>query len=233
MSVTEIELPQYKLKDELWNSISHGLGAIFGLVALILMLIKINVNPTLSLENQIFANIACSIYGISIITCMSISCIYHSLKKNNGKRVLRVIDHDMVFFLVAGTYTPFCLLGMRNLPLWGIPNTNFSGYIALALVWGLCALGITMNSINIKKYNALSMAIYIGAGWSICLNIVELVKAIPINSIILLFAGGIVYTIGAILYGIGKKKPYMHSVFHFFVLAGVILQFFSIYLYLI
>lgn len=233
MCVKDIKLPQYQLKDELWNSITHGLGAIFGIVALILMLVKINSTSNLEGIDRIFANISCSIYGFSLIVCMCISCIYHALKKNNGKRVLRVLDHDFVFFLVAGTYTPYCLIAMRDLPLWGISNSNFSGYIILILVYALCILGIVFNSINIDKYALLSMIIYIGAGWSIAINVVELIKAIPLNSIILLVLGGITYTIGAIIYGIGKKKPFMHSVFHIFILGGIVSQFFSIYLYLI
>lgn len=233
MCVKDIKLPQYQLKDELRNSITHGIGAIFGIVALVLMLVKVNSTSNLEGIDRIFANISCSIYGFSLIVCMSISCIYHALKKNNGKRVLRVLDHDFVFFLVAGTYTPYCLIAMRDLPLWGISNSNFSGYIILILVYALCILGIVFNSINIHKYALLSMIIYIGAGWSIAINVVELIKAIPLNSIILLVLGGITYTIGAIIYGIGKKKPFMHSVFHIFILGGIVLQFFSIYLYLI
>lgn len=238
MPVHEIELPNYKLRHELWNSISHGVTALFGIAALILMMLKIsgafvggNLHVTL---NDPYSYVACAIYGFAIIVCMTISCIYHSLAKNNGKRVLRVLDHDFVFLLVAGTYTPYCLIAMRNAPLWGIEGTNWSGWLVFALVWALLALGVTMNSINIKKYAALSMIIYICAGWMIILNCVELYKIIGFNGFLLLLFGGVSFTIGAILYGIGKKYSVsFHTVFHFFVSIGVILQFLSIYLYVL
>lgn len=238
MPVHEIELPNYKLRHELWNSISHGVTALFGIVALILMMLKISgafVGGDLHVAlNDPYIYVACAIYGFAIIVCMTISCIYHSLAKNNGKRVLRVLDHDFVFLLVAGTYTPYCLIAMRNAPLWGIEGTNWSGWLVFALVWALLALGVTMNSINIKKYAALSMIIYICAGWMIILNCVELYKIIGFNGFLLLLFGGVSFTIGAILYGIGKKySVWFHTVFHFFVSIGVILQFLSIYLYIL
>ena len=239
MSVKEIELPNYKLRHELWNSITHGLTALFGIAALILMLLKIcglfvPNGSHIGDGDFVYAIVACSIYGASIIVCMTISCIYHSLKKNNGKRVLRVLDHDFVFFLVAGTYTPYCLISLREVPLWGIESIKYSGWIIFALVYALIALGITMNSINIKKYNVLSMIIYLGAGWCIILNCVELIKVISMTGFILLLSGGVSFSVGAILYGLGKKKSvWFHTVFHIFVSLGVVLQFISIYLFVL
>lgn len=240
MSVNEIELPNYKLRHELFNSISHGLGAIFGIVALVLMLLKVNnvyspneihINSFLDL---VLGNISVIIYAFSIIACMCISCIYHGLKRNKGKKVLRVLDHDMVYFLVAGTYTPYCLLTLRDVNLWGINNTNFSGYLILAFVYILVTLGIVFNSINIKKYAVFSMIMYIVAGWSILLNVNELYSHLSFNGFMLLLFGGISFTLGAILYGLGKKHSvWFHTVFHFFVLFGIILQFTSIYLYVL
>lgn len=240
MSVNEIELPNYKLRHELFNSISHGLGAIFGIVALVLMLLKVNnvyspneihINSFLDL---VLGNISVIIYAFSIIVCMCISCIYHGLKRNKGKKVLRVLDHDMVYFLVAGTYTPYCLLTLRDVNLWGINNTNFSGYLILAIVYILVTLGIVFNSINIKKYAVFSMIMYIVAGWSILLNVNGLYSHLSFNGFMLLLFGGISFTLGAILYGLGKKHSvWFHTAFHFFVLFGIILQFTSIYLYVL
>lgn len=239
MSLKDIVLPNYKLRHELWNSITHGLVALFGISALILMLLKINGifvpnGSHIDVTDIPYAIVSVTIYASSIIVCMSISCIYHALKKNNGKKVMRIIDHDMVFFLVAGTYTPYCLISLRTAPLWNISNTNFSGWILFGIVYVLVALGITMNSINIHKYSALSMIIYLFAGWSIVLNCVELYKIIEFNGFILLLTGGISFSIGAILYGLGKKKSvWWHTVFHIFVAIGIILQFLSIYLYVL
>ena len=240
MSINEISLPNYKLRHELFNSISHGFGALLGIFFAIFSYLKINgafsfnESHLLSSEDIIFANISITIYLLGLITCMCISCIYHGLKRNNGKRVLRVLDHDFVFFLVAGTYTPYCLITMRNLELWGIQNSNFSGYLILALVYILSILGIVFNSINIKKFAVFSMIMYILAGWAILINVGELWSKLGFNGSMLLLFGGISYTIGAILYGIGKKHSvWWHTVFHFFVLFGIILQFFSIYLYVL
>lgn len=238
MAVRDIELPNYRLSHELWNSISHGLTGLFGIIALVLMMCKIGgVYKPGGMHiaiNDPYAYVSCAIYGLAIIVCMTISCIYHALAKNNGKRVLRVLDHDFVFFLVAGTYTPFCLITMRELPLWGLDNTYWSGWFIFALVWALIALGITMNSVNIKKFGALSMSIYICAGWLIILNFLELYNKLGMPGFILLLVGGISFSVGAILYGIGKKHSvWRHTVFHFFVSAGIVLQFLSVYLFVL
>lgn len=239
MSVSEIELPNYKLRHELVNSITHGLGAIFGIIALILMSLKVsgvyvpNGNH-LSDDDFVYAIISIIIYSLGIITCMCISCIYHALAKNNGKRVLRVLDHDMIYFLVAGTYTPYCLITLRNVPLWGIDVLSFSGWIIFVLVYILIIIGVVFNSINIKKFAALSMTSYIVAGWMIVINPIELYNELSFNGFMLLLFGGIAFSLGAILYGIGSKKSvWWHSVFHIFVLIGIILQFLSVYLYVL
>lgn len=238
MAVRDIELPNYRLSHELWNSISHGLTGVFGIIAFILMMCKIGgvytPNGLHIAVNDPYAYVSCAIYGFAIIVCMTISCVYHALAKNNGKRVLRVLDHDFVFFLVAGTYTPYCLITLRELPLWGLSGTNWSGWLIFALVWALIALGITMNSINIKKFGGLSMVIYICAGRLIILNFLELYNALGLPGFILLLTGGISFSIGAILYGIGKKHSvWWHTVFHFFVSAGIVLQFLSVYLFVL
>lgn len=237
MSVYEIELPNYRLRHELWNSISHGLGGLFGIVALILMLLKIcGVYPNQEViidADFVYKIVAACIYSFGIISCMTISCLYHALAKNNGKRVFRVIDHDFVFVLVGCTYSMYCLTCIREESAWGgvLP---YSGLIIFTLVWSLIAFGITMNSVNIKKFGALSMIIYVFAGWSILLVCDGIFNTISLNGFLLLLFGGVSFTIGAILYGLGKKHSvWWHTVFHFFVLAGAILQFLSVYLYVL
>lgn len=221
-----VALPDYSLGEELWNSISHGLGAIFGIFVLIFSLLRlyeqVSVDP--------IDLVAILIYGISLVCLYTISCIYHALARNKGKRVLRVLDHDMVFFLIAGTYTPFCLITLRDVNLGFIPHI---GYFIFGLVVILTILGITMNSINIKKYEILSMILYIAIGWCIMIAVLPLYESMILKpygllAFILLIMGGIVYTVGSVLYGIGSKKKGMHSVFHFFVLAASVFQFLSI-----
>lgn len=228
-----IDLAPYTLAQELWNSISHGLGAVFGIVALILCLVKITNTPSesslmfgLKIGSAIF-------YGISIIVCMTISCVYHSLAKNRGKRVLRVIDHAMIYLLIAGSYAPFCLVALHNEPLWGIAGTEaFAGYLVLGLCYTLIIIGVVFSSIDIHKYSALSMVMYVVGGLTILINPVAALNGIGIPGFILLTSSGAIYIIGSVLYGLGKNHSlWWHTVFHFFVLAALVTMFFSIYLY--
>lgn len=226
MSIDEIKIPKYSLGEELWNAISHGLGAIFSIVALVLMLIK--VIPA----SDPFAIISVLIYGISLIILFTVSCVYHALGKNNGKKVMRIMDHNMIFLLVAGSYTPYTLITLRNVDVWGWGVGTVS-YIILAIVWICCIVGTVFNSINIKKYAWLSMLCYLFAGWIIIAAIVALWNVLGVTGALLLIFSGVTYSLGAVLYGLGKKIKYMHTVFHFFVLVGAILMFISIYCFVL
>lgn len=210
----KIELPKYKLGEELLNSISHGIGALLSIAALILCIIK--VKSGIALFSVMF-------YGITSIILYLISCLYHSLKPNNGKRVFRIIDHCSIYLLIAGTYTPFVLLVL--------PNTL--GWWMFGIIWGLAALGITLNAIDLYKFRKISMVLYLVMGWCIIFNFKILWKNMNHIGIALTLLGGIMYTVGAILYGIGKKKKYMHSVFHIFCILASVFFFLAIYLYII
>ena len=226
MCIDDVEIPKYSLAEELLNSISHGLGAIFGIVALVLMLIK--VGPS----GDPFAIASVIVYGLSLIVLFSISCIYHGLAKNKGKKVLRILDHDVIYILISGTYTPYMLISLRPYNVWGW-GTSVVAYIMLAFVWVCCIIGAIFNSINIHKYRHLSMACYIISGWVVVTALFVLWNIITPTGVLLLLGGGVVYTIGAVLYAIGKTKKYFHSVFHFFVLAGAIMMFISIYCFVL
>lgn len=237
MKLKDIELPNYRLSHELWNSISHGIGAIFGIVVLVLSLLKINktgYDPLIegSYQDYIYKIVSICIYSISLMITYSVSSIYHALKQNNGKRVMRVIDHDTVYLLISGTYTPYCLITLRDVKLFdAIPHV---GWIIFALVWVLVTIGIVFNSIDINKYKVLSFIMYILAGWIIIIAACEISKINTLNGFLLLFFGGVSYTLGSVLYGLGGKySVWFHTVFHFFVLIGSLLQFLSIYLYVI
>lgn len=210
-------LPLYTLGEELVNSISHGLGAAFGIVALILCVVFS------AKAGDAWKVVSSAIYGTSMIILYSISTIYHALGINKAKKVFRTLDHCSIYFLIAGTYTPYTLVAMRETV----------GFYIFAVVWAAAALGITFSAINVHKFRKLSMIIYIAMGWAIVFSARDLVAAVPKTGVILLLAGGIMYTVGAVLYGIGKKKKYMHSVFHFLALGGSILHFISIFGYII
>ena len=228
MKTRDIEIPTYSLAEEIWNAISHGLGAIFGIISGIFLLLK--VVPTG--DPWIISSI--SFYIVSMIVLYTMSCLYHSLSKNcRGKKVLRVLDHDSIYILICGTYTPYCLISLRLVEGCLIPGVGVTGWIIFFIMLSACIIGVVFNSINIKKYKTLSMACNLVAGWSIIVASATVIKAIGVTGYLLLLGGGVMYSIGAILYGLGKKKKWMHTIFHFFVLAGTILQFFSIYFFVV
>lgn len=160
-----------------------------------------------------------------MILLYTMSSIYHGLKPEMfSKKVFQVLDHCSIFLLIAGSYTPFALCTFREY------NTAL-GWTIFGVIWAMAILGIVLNSIDIKKYKVFSMICYLGMGWCVIFTAKLLPKLLGVAGFILLLAGGIAYSVGAILYGIGKKRKWMHSVFHLFILLGSILQFFCILLY--
>ncbi len=213
-------LPQYTRCEELINSISHIVGGGIGVGVLIYCLIA-------SIIQQDGWKIVSSIiYGISFIQLYVFSSLYHGLRTGMAKKVLQVIDHCSIYFFIAGSYTPIMLCCMRPAyPVWA--------WGILTVVWGLAVMAATLTAIDLKKYSVVSMSCYIGMGWCIIVALRQLMQVLAMPGVILLVAGGVVYTLGSILYGIGKKHRYVHCVFHFFVLGGSILQALCIVLYVI
>lgn len=213
-------LPDYTPGEEMANSLSHGVGIAFGIFALILCVAAAG-------ESGIAFGIpAAVLYGAALIALYATSSVYHVLPRNAGKRIMRVIDHCMIYFLIAGTYTPILVCSI--MPLYPVV-----GGILFAVVWGCAALAVTFTAIDLKKYAVLSMVCYICMGWCILPVAGIAVEALTLPGFLWVLAGGIAYTIGAVLYGIGKKRRYMHSVFHVFVVLGSILQFVGILLYVL
>ena len=212
-----ISIPRYTLGEELINSISHGVGAGLGITALVLCIVK-SCSP---LDGYKLASSI--VFGLTTTLLYLMSCLYHALKVNRAKRVFRVIDHCTIFLLIAGTYTPYTLNTLRGV----------TGWVLFGIVWGVGILGIVLNAVSLKKFAKLSVACYIALGWVVIFASKELISSLDRGGLWLLLAGGIAYTVGAVLYGIGAKKRYFHSVFHFFCLIGTVLHFFSIYFYVL
>ena len=212
-----ISIPKYSLSEELLNAISHGLGALFGIVGTVLCIVKA------ANTGDPWRIVSGSIFGVTVLLLYLMSCLYHALKVNMAKRVFRVIDHCTIFLLIAGTYTPFTLVTLRGTV----------GWVLFGIVWGMAVLGISLNAVNLKKFSKISVACYLVMGWAIVAAFQPLAEALAPQGVSLLIWGGIAYTVGAILYGIGAKVKYFHSVFHFFCLAGTVLHFFAIYLYVL
>lgn len=213
----KISIPKYTLGEELISSISHGVGAGLGVAALILCVSVSNAH------NNIWGVVSSWIFGISLIILYSMSCIYHGLKPNNAKRLMRIFDHCTIFLLIAGTYTPFTLVSLRSTVGWPL----------FGIVWGAAIIGIILNAIDMEKFKVISMVCYLAMGWVIIFAFKPLMRVVPGGGIRLLLAGGISYTVGAVIYGIGSKVKYMHSIWHFFVLGGSILHFLCVYMYVL
>ena len=215
-------LPDYTRGEEIFNMVSHIVGGGAGVIICALCIIKSFLN------GDAYQVVGSFIYGFSMIILYTISSVYHGLKSEMAKKVMQVIDHCSVFILISGTYTPIALSSLREY------NTAL-GWTVFGVVWGVSALGITLNAIDLKKYNVFSIICYLAQGWCIVLTGKTAVKAIGTNGFMWLLAGGIAYTIGAVLYGIAGKKTvrYMHSVFHIFVVLGSILQFIAILFYVL
>ena len=191
--------------------VSHIVGAGFGVVMLVLCTIFA------AIHGSVAGVLSSIVFGVCMIVLYTMSAIYHGLspRLKTAKKVMQIFDHLSIFLLIAGSYTPITLCGLMraNVPLaWTI----------FGVVWGMSVLGIVLNAIDIKKYAAFSMTCYIGLGWCIVLSLPYLISTFDPFAIVLLFLGGLCYTVGAVLYGVGRKVHYMHSIFHLLVVAGSI-----------
>ena len=218
--LSDRSLPNYSVGEEIMNMVTHIAGGALGILALVLCLVK-------SIPSGSTAAVAGStVYGVSMVTLYTMSSVYHGLRPNMGKRVMQVIDHCTIYFLIAGTYTPVVVCALR-------PVYPALGWGLLAAEWGLAAIAATLTAIDLKKYNVLSMVCYIGMGWAILPFLKQALEVLTLPGFLWLLWGGIAYTIGAVLYGIGSRKKWMHSVFHIFVVLGSLLQFIAIYFYVL
>lgn len=219
--LTDRTTPAYTRGEEVFNMVSHIAGGAFAVVALVVC-----VYVSAAHGNK-WGIVSGAVYGGSMVILYTISSVYHGLVgKGASKKVMQIIDHCAIFVLIAGTYTPLTLCGLR-------PSYPVLGWILFGTAWACAILGITLNAIDLKKYRVFSMICYIGVGWGIVAAIKLLLEVFPIPALVLLFGGGVLYTIGAVLYGLGTKLKFMHSVFHIFVVAGSIMHFFFIVSYIL
>lgn len=216
--LSDRQLPDYTKGEEIMNMVTHIVGGALGVVALVLCVIRA------ALVGGAAAVVGSAVYGTSMIALYTISSVYHGLHPSTGKKVLQIIDHCTIYFLIAGSYTPILLSAF-------LPVYPAIGWSLLGLEWGLAALATTLTAIDLHKYRVFSMICYIGMGWGIVVVLPLALEVMTHIGFYFLLAGGIAYTIGAVLYGIGAKKRWMHSVFHIFVVLGSLLQFLAIFFY--
>lgn len=210
-----IRLPFYTLGEEIFNAVSHGIGAAFSIPALVMM--------TLRAHGGLPAVSVC-LFGVSMIMLYTVSCVYHALSRNlEGKKVLRVIDHCNVYALVLGTYIPVSLLGVGGT----------SGWVLFGIVCFCTVLGITLTAIRVDRFRIPQVFCHLLSGWSILLGWTRLTQTMGRGGTVWLLFGGIFYTVGSVLYGVGSCRRYTHSVFHVFCLMGSFCHFIGIYGYLL
>lgn len=212
------QLPNYSTGEEIMNTVTHIVGGAMGVAALTMCVM-------LAAQNRnIYGVIGSSIYGFCMIALYSVSSVYHGLQPGMGKKVMQVIDHCTIYFLICGTYTVIALSAIR-------PIYPKLGWLLLGFEWIMAIIATVLTAIDLKQYRVFSMICYIGMGWAIIPFAKVVMQVLTKPGFYLLLAGGIAYTIGAVLYGIGSKKKWMHSVFHIFVDIGSLLQFLCVAMY--
>ena len=208
---TNTKLPKYSILEEILNSVSHGIGFILSAAAFIFL--------TLKHQNNLKNTVIMGIYSFTLMFLYLSSTLYHSITPQKAKNILRKFDHCSIFLLIAGTYTPICTILINNTLSW----------LVLYAVWAATLTGIVLNIISINKFEKISLILYITMGWSIILIAKPAWQNLSSFQLKWLILGGVFYTIGAALYVIGKKKKYIHSIWHVFVLIGSICHFITIY----
>ncbi len=207
---------RYTLGEEIFNSVTHGTGgllAIAGTVVLIVFAV---------IYSNAWGVVSSAIYGASMIILYTMSTLYHAITNQKAKKFFRIMDHNTIFFLIAGTYTPITLVSLRGV----------IGWVLFGVVWGAAILGIVFNSINLEKYKKISLVCYVLMGWAVVFAIKPMLENVTEISLIFLLIGGVFYTVGIVFYVI-KRIKYFHSIWHLFTIAGTVFHYFSILLIMI
>ncbi|RHO54927.1 hemolysin III family protein [Ruminococcaceae bacterium AM07-15] len=208
-------LPHYTLGEEIFNSVSHGVGVALACVGFGILIVLS------ALYGDAWAVSSSIVYSFSLFALYLASTLYHACPNRRVKGVLQVLDHCSIFLLIAGTYTPYTLITLRGVLGWSL----------FAVVWGAAIVGVVLNAIDVQKYSRISMVCYVAMGWVVVLAIRPLMASLAWNGLVLLALGGVFYTVGIVFYVI--RRSYMHSIWHLFVLAGSVCHYLSILLYVI
>jgi hemolysin III len=205
----------FTLGEEIFHSITHGIGSGLSIAGLTLLVVLA------ALYGDVYQIVGFSVFGVSLVVLYLSSTLYHGLQHPKAKRVFKVFDHSAIYLLIAGSYTPFLLVALRGT----------AGWILLVVVWAIALFGITLKVLFIDRFQILSVITYLLMGWLCVFVFREMLINIPIAGIIWLAAGGVLYTVGVIFYAM-QKIPYMHAIWHFFVMGGSICHYFAVLLFL-
>ena len=206
----------YDPKEEKLNVLSHGIGLVLSIVALVLLVVYS------SLEGGPWHIVSFSIYGVSLIVLYSASTLYHYVQSPKLRHKLNIFDHASIYILIAGTYTPFTLVALNG----------WVGWTIFGVSWGLALIGVVLKLFFIGRFDKISTIAYVLMGWLIVFAIKPLVNNLPLEGLLWLLAGGIFYTVGAVLYSI-KSIKYNHAIFHIFVLLGSFSHFMAVFFYVL
>jgi hemolysin III len=209
-------VPQYSQREELANVLTHGIGALLAISAMVLLVVFS------SLNGNAYHIVSSAVFGTCLLLLYTMSTLYHLVKRDKIKRIFRILDHSSIFLLIAGTYTPFTLVTLNG--KWG--------WTLFGLVWGLAIAGIVTEIVTGQKYKKLSLVLYIGMGWLIIIAVKPLIDTIPAGGLTLLVCGGLCYTLGVVFYA-WKSLVANHAIWHLFVLGGSMLHFFAVFFYVI
>lgn len=211
--MNRVALSPYSFSEELLNAITHGIGAVLSIWGLVYLLFRAEGGTAVT---------SAAIYGGSLILMFIASTCYHSITIEKIKSLLKLIDHSAIYLLIAGTYTPFLLVGLDN----------WVGIAGVAAIWTIALIGVIFKAVARHRFPRISLTIYLLMGWLAVIFIYPLYKAIPANGLWLLLAGGICFSIGVFFY-VAKKVQFTHAIWHCFVIAGCCCHFFGIYHYVL
>lgn len=207
---------RYTLGEEIFNSVSHGAGGLLSIAGTVILIIFA------AIYSNAWGVVSSAIYGASMIILYTMSTLYHAITNRKAKTFFRVMDHNTIFLLIAGTYTPFTLVPLRGAV----------GWVLFGIIWAAAIIGIIFNSISLEKSKKLSLVCYVLMGWAIIFAIKPMLKTVPTISLIFLLIGGLFYTAGIIFYA-KKNIRYFHSVWHLFTIGGSVFHYFSILIMII
>jgi len=209
-------MQDYSHGHELANSITHGVGVVLSVAGLAVLV------SLAALRGDVWCVVSCSIYGASLVALFTASTLYHSFSSPRAKRILRIVDHSSIYLLIAGSYTPFLLVSIRG--PWG--------WSLFGCLWGMALAGVVLKLFFTGRFRYVSTGIYLAMGWMIVLAIRPLIREVPRGGIVLLLIGGLLYTGGAVIYAF-RRIPYYHAIWHLFVLAAAVTQFFAVMFYVV
>ncbi|WP_077530723.1 PAQR family membrane homeostasis protein TrhA [Vreelandella utahensis] len=198
--------------EEVWNALTHGLGAVLALAGTIVLVVLAAVH------GDVWSITSASVYGVSMVVLFLASTLYHSARRPTLRRAFKMFDHCAIFLLIAGTYTPFLLVNMRGTLGWTL----------FAIIWGLAVVGIVFKLVFGHRYKALEVGTFLVMGWLVVVAATELPAILGVTELALLVAGGLSYTVGVVFYLL-NRIPYNHAIWHLFVLAGGALHYFAVY----